>query len=118
MCSIPAHPAGKLFQNVFREDATAPDLHSLLHQLNKDVFACLADRRQVLQVDDEFAAVQIRVGHFVRDLQLVGPRADKLALKHQPALISRFDSRDFQHASSLHRKERKAHANLGEAVTH
>jgi hypothetical protein len=99
VCSISAQSTGDLFQNHIRKHATASASEPLLHQFQKQVFSLLADRRYVLQIDDEFTAAKSRSGLFAGGFQFIGPRRDEPALYHQPALIPSFDNGDLQHAA-------------------
>src|SRR5207249_10440248 len=100
VCSISAQSAGDLFQNHIRKHATASASDPLLHQFQKQVFSLLADRRYVLQIDDEFTAVESRASSFAGGFQLIGPRRDEPALYHQSALPPAFDNGVLQHAAS------------------
>src|SRR6266702_6045436 len=101
VCSIPAQSAGNLFQNFIRKHTTASAFGPLAHQFQKQVFSFLADRRYVLQIDDEFTSGKFRSGLFRCGLQLIGPRCDEPALYHEPALLPAFDNGDLQHAAPL-----------------
>src|SRR5947208_8258694 len=100
VCSISAQSAGDLFQNHIRKHATASASDPLLDQFQQQGFSLLADRRYVLQIDDEFTAVESRAGSFAGGFQLIGPRRDEPTLYHQPAPLPAFDNGDLQHAAS------------------
>src|SRR5947209_10126586 len=100
VCSIPAQSAGDLFQNHIRKHATASASDPLLHQFQKQVFSLLADRRYVLQIDDEFTAVESRASSFAGRFQLIGPPRDEPTLYHQPATLPAFDSGELQDSAS------------------
>src|SRR4030095_15521076 len=101
VCSISAQSAGDLFQNHIRKHATASASDPLLHQFQKQVFSLLADRRYVLQIDDQFTTVESRAASFTGGFQLIRPRRDEPTLYHQPALLPSFDNGDLQHAPHL-----------------
>src|SRR5438132_13879602 len=82
LCSITAQPAGDLFQNLIRKHTTASESDPLLHQFQKQVFAFLTDRRDVFQINGEFAAVKSRSSRLAGGFQFIGPRRDEPALYH------------------------------------
>jgi hypothetical protein len=85
---------------VLRKNAARPKRGPLFHQLKQEVFSLLTDCDQVLDVDHQFAMVQIRSGPLAHGSELSGPRRDQLSLQNQPALVAAIDDGDLQHVLS------------------
>ena len=78
LANLRACSAGKLPQQLSREHPTAAELDPFVHQRNKQVFTLLADDCQVLQIDNEFKALQVLLGLFACTLEFRCPGGDEL----------------------------------------
>jgi hypothetical protein len=80
---------------------TAQELDILTHQVLQNVFALRADRGQVPQIDNQFAAPKICSGCSAGAREFGGPRRCESALNDQSALARVLDNRDLQHAARM-----------------
>jgi hypothetical protein len=85
---------------------------SFLHQLQEYVFSVFGDGNEALQINHEFATIQVCCCLPPHAPQQGGPWADELALDHQPVLNRGVENGDFQHRFVLTRDESKVQTKI------